>query len=54
MCGQENGVGEEEKKIELEPQDEIEIGLRRVQKAWDPREPSEEERIEHEATNLPS
>ena len=48
-CGQEGG----DKVIEVEPEDEIENGSRKVKKVQGPREPSEEERIEHEMTHLP-
>ena len=53
VCGQEDGIGGGEKETEMELEDEVENGSRKVKKVQDPREPSEEERIEHEMTHLP-
>ena len=46
-CGQ-----EEEESIEVELEDETENGSRTVKKVQDPREPSKEERVQHEMTHL--
>ena len=49
MCG----LGDEDREIEVEPEDEAEGGARKVKKVQDPREPTKEERVEHELTHLP-
>ena len=49
MCGQEDEGEEQYEDVELE----VEHGSRKVQKVQDPREPSKEERLEHEMTHLP-
>ena len=43
---------QEEKSIESEPEDETENGSKAVPKAKDLREPSREERAQHEMTHL--
>ena len=47
VCGQ-----EEEESVEVEMEDETENGSRTVKKVQDPREPSKEERVQHEMTHL--
>ena len=44
---------EEEESVEVEMEDETENGSRTVKKVQDPREPSKEERAQHEMTHLP-
>ena len=48
VCGQ-----EEEESVEVEMEDETENGSRTVKKVQDPRDPSKEERAQHEMTHLP-
>ena len=48
VCGH-----EEEESIEEEMEDETENGSTTLKKVQDPREPSKEERAQHEMTHLP-
>ena len=48
VCGQ-----EEEESVEVESENKTENGSRTVKKVRDPREPSQEERAQHEMTRLP-